>query len=124
MQPQPLCDVLGLGFSSDKKPIVRPVPPTVSILVNGEPVVLPATPVRSTNANGILSVDLYQATHSIPATVTDIPQVSASASDPMVKVAVTQAEARDGTAIVKFDHKGMVKTYRVVLTPQVVLAPQ
>jgi hypothetical protein len=115
---QPLCDIIGLGFSSDKRPIVRPVPPTVSIMVNGETVQLPASPVRSTNANGIVSVDLYQATHAIPAAVTEVPRVSASASDPAVKVAVTQAEARDGTAIVKFDYRGMVKTYRVILAPK------
>jgi arabinoxylan arabinofuranohydrolase len=109
-----LCDIIGLGFSSDKKPIVRPVPPTVSIKVNGEAVELPAAPVRSTNANGITGVDLYQATYNLPADVTGIPQVSASASDPTVKVGVTQAESRDGAAVVKFDYHGAVKTYRVV----------
>lgn len=109
-----LCDIVGLGFSSDKKPIVRPVPPSVSINVNGEAVRLPPTPVRSTNANGITGVDLYEATYTVPASVTEIPQVSASASDPTVKVDVTQAPSRNGTAIVKFDNKGVVKTYRVV----------
>jgi len=113
-----LCDIVGLGFSSDRKPIVRPVPPAVTIKVNGEAIELPATPVRSTNANGLTGVDLYQATHALPAGVTDIPQVSASASDRMVKVDVTQAASRDGTAVVKFDYQGVIKTYRVVFVSQ------
>ena len=33
---------------------------------------------------------------------------------PAVKVDVKQAEAKDGTAVVKFDYNGVVKTYRVV----------
>jgi arabinoxylan arabinofuranohydrolase len=113
-----LCDIIGLGFSSDKKKIVRPVPPSVSIKVGGEAIELPATPVRSTNANGITSVDLYEATYTIGAGVTEIPQVSASASDRKVKVDVTQAESKDGTAVVKFDNNGVVKTYHVVFASE------
>jgi hypothetical protein len=109
-----LCDIIGLGFSSDKKQIVRPVPPSVSISVNGEAVKLPATPVRSTNANGITGLDLYDATYTLPAGTTETPRVTASASDPIVQVDVTQAQSKDGTAVVKFDNKGVVKTYRVV----------
>jgi arabinoxylan arabinofuranohydrolase len=108
------CDIIGLGFSSDKKKIVRPVPPSVNIMVNGEAIELPATPVRSTNANGITDVSLYQASYAVPADVTAVPQVTASASDDKVKVDVKQAESKDGTAVVKFDNNGMVKTYNVV----------
>jgi arabinoxylan arabinofuranohydrolase len=111
-----LCDIVGLGFSSEKVKIVRPVPPAISIMVNGQSVTLPANPVRSTNANGITGVDLYQATYAVPADVAAIPQVSATASDASVKVNIKQAEARTGTAEVKFDYKGVVKTYRVVFT--------
>jgi hypothetical protein len=111
---QNLCDIVGLGFSSDKKAMVRPVPPSVSIKVNGEAITLPATPVRMTNANGITGYDIYEATYAVPASVTGIPQVSASASESSVKVDVKQAEAKGGTAVVKFDNHGVVKTYRVV----------
>jgi hypothetical protein len=31
-----------------------------------------------------------------------------------VKVEVKQAEAKNGTAVVKFDYNGVVKTYRVM----------
>ena len=109
------CDIVGLGFSSDKVAIVRPVPPTVSIKVNGQAVNLPANPVSSTNANGITGVDIYDAAYAVPADVAEIPQVTASASDGSVKVDVKQADAKNGTAVVKFDYNGVVKTYRVRL---------
>ena len=108
-----LCDVVGLGFSSAKVKIVRPVPPTVSIKVNGQALNLPVNPVRSSNANGITGYDIYDVSYSVPADVADIPQVAASASDASVKVDVKQAEAKNGTAVVKFDYDGVVKTYRV-----------
>ena len=73
---------------------------------------------RSTNANGITGVDIYQAAYDVPAGATEVPQVSATASDPTVKVDITQAPAKDGTAIVKFDYKGVVKTYRVAFASQ------
>jgi hypothetical protein len=116
--PGALFDLAGLGFSSKKKKIVRPVAPSVSIMVNGQAIELPATPVRSTNANGIVSVDLYETTYKLPSGITAIPTVSASASDPDIKLAITQAESRSGTAVVRFDHKGMVKTYRVVFASE------
>ncbi len=115
-EPGALCDIVGLGFSSDKVPVVRPVPPTISIKVNGQSVDLPRNPVRSTNANGITGYDIYDAAYAVPADVADIPQVSASASDGSVKVDIKQAEAKNGTAVVKFDYNGVVKTYRVRLT--------
>jgi arabinoxylan arabinofuranohydrolase len=111
-----LCDIVGLGFSSDKVKIVRPVPPTVSIKVNGQAINLPANPVRSSNANGITGVHIYDAAYAVPADVAEIPQVSASAGEGSVKVDVKQAEAKNGTAVVKFDYNGVVKTYRVVFT--------
>jgi hypothetical protein len=113
-----LFDVIGLGFSSKKKKIVRHVAPTVSITVNGAAVEMPAVPVRSTNANGIVSLDLYEATYKVPASITGTPTVAASASNPDVKVAIIQAESKTGTAVVKFDYKGIVKTYNVVLTAE------
>lgn len=115
---EPLFDFIGLGFSSAKKKIVRPVSPTVSIKVNGEAITVPATPVRSTNGNGIVGYDLYEAKYTVPSSVTGTPTVSASASDPAVKIAITPAESKTGTAVVKCDYNGVVKTYKVVLTAE------
>ena len=113
-----LFDLAGLGFSSVKKPIVRPVAPTVSILVNGEAITVPANPVRSTNANGIVGYDIYEAKYIVPTSATATPVVTASASDAAVKIAVTQAESKTGTAVVKCDYNGVVKTYKVVLAAE------
>jgi arabinoxylan arabinofuranohydrolase len=113
-----LFDLIGLGFSSNKKKIVHPVAPTVSIKVNGVTLDLPATPVRSTNSNGIVSYDLYEVTYNIPSGITGIPVVTATASIPAVKAEVTQAESITGTAVVRFNYQGVVKTYKVLFVTQ------
>jgi len=108
-----LFNMSGLGFSSIKKKITRPVAPVVSIAVNGKKIDLPATPVRSTNANGIADYDVYQATYQLPAG-TAVPTVTATSNNPNVKASVTQAQSRSGKAVVTFNYKGVVKTYNVV----------
>ena len=113
-QGSSLFDLIGLGFSLKDKDMERPVSPTVSISVNDVIVDLPPHPVRSTNANGITGYDLYEVPVKISSTTTRIPNVTASASDPAVKTAITQAQTANGTAIVKFDYKGVVKTYKIV----------
>jgi arabinoxylan arabinofuranohydrolase len=113
-----LFDLSGLGFSAKNKKLVRPVPPTVSIAVNGQTITLPATPVRSTDANGIVGYDIYQTTFKVPAGTTAVRKVTASSNNPRVMVSVTQAESLDGTALVKFDYNGVVKTYKVVLAKE------
>jgi len=117
-EPGGLCDIIGLGFSSDKKKIVRPVAPTVSLKVNGEAIDLPATPVRSTNANGIVGLDLFETTYKLPSDMKVIPVVSASANNRQVKVAVTQAESKTGTAIVRFQYNGVVKTFKILFASE------
>jgi hypothetical protein len=110
-----LFDLIGLGFSAEKKDIVRPVPPTVRIAVNGVVIDLPEYPVRSTYTNGIVGYDLYEA-HVTLASGAGKPVITATASDPAVKVTITQTKSTTGTAIVKFDYNGMVKTYNIVLS--------
>ena len=109
-----LFDMIGLGFSADGKDIERPVAPTVTIAVNDVAVALPPNPVRSTDTNGIVGYDIYETSVSLLVNTTRIPTVTASASKPEVKVAITQADTPFGTAVVKFDYNGMVKTYRIV----------
>lgn len=113
-----LFNLSGLGFSSKQKKLVRPVVPVVNIMVNGKAIDIPATPVRSTNANGITEYNLYQATVKVPASATAVPKVTASANNRSVKVSITQAAAKDGNAVVKFDYKGVVKTYNVMFVPE------
>lgn len=113
-----LCDFMGLGFSSATKPIQRPVVPVVSISVNGKAIEMPATPVRSTNDNGITGYNLYETTVKLPAGTSKKPVVTASASNKAVKMVITQAESTTGTALVKCDFNGVVKTYNVVFAAE------
>lgn len=108
-----LFDFIGLGFSSAKKPIERPVAPKISIAVNGKAVDVPAVPVRSTNANGIVGYDQYQITVSLPSGNSQLPVVTAFADNQAVKVGITQAESTSGAAVVTCDYKGITKTYTI-----------
>lgn len=113
-----LFDLAGLGFSSNKKKIVRPIVPIVNIEVEGKTIELPAAPVRSTENNGIVGFDLYETVYELPSNTAKVPVVSASATDKSVKVAITQATSVSGTATVTFDYKGIIKTYKVVFSPR------
>ncbi|HLW06134.1 MAG TPA: hypothetical protein VKY45_01115 [Marinilabiliaceae bacterium] len=113
-----LFDFIGLGFSAKGKEIERPISPTVGIAVNGKAIDVPETPVRSTNANGIVGYNLYETTVALPSNVSQIPTVSATADNNAVKVVVEQADSIVGTALVKCDYNGVVKTYKVVFTAE------
>lgn len=113
-----LFDFIGLGFSSKEKKIVRPVVPTVNIMVNGEAIDLPETPVRSTNANGIVGYNFYETTCKLPSGSTVTPAVTASASTPEVKVMTKQPTSTSGEAVIQFDYKGKLKTYKIVFTEE------
>jgi arabinoxylan arabinofuranohydrolase len=117
-EAEPLFDLIGLGFSSRRIKIERPIVPTVSIAVNGNAIEVPATPVRSTNANGIVSYDLYETTVTLPAGTTRIPVVSATASNRAVKFDIVQSDSTTGRAVVKGDYNGIVKTYTILFATE------
>lgn len=110
-----VCVLQGLGFSADEKTLVYPAAPAVSIQVNGKEVELPTVPVRSTNANGYTGYDQYEATYTLPEATESVPQITAASNNPDVKIEITQPETKDGKAIVKFDYRGVVKTYTVIM---------
>ncbi len=108
-----LFDLIGLGFSSKKKKIVRPIVPEVFIHVNGDKVELPKIPVRSTDKNGLIGYNIHETTYKLPYGTTEIPVITASSDNKKVKVTVTQADSVTGAAKVEFDYNGVVKTYLV-----------
>ncbi len=110
-----LCALQGVGFSKKGSELNYPAVPSVEIKVDGQSVELPTIPVRSTNENGYVGYDQYAVEYTLPADGTDVPKVEASSNDSRVKVEVTQPDARNGKAVVKFDYNGKVKTYTVVL---------
>ncbi|MCL2405010.1 MAG: hypothetical protein FWC92_05635, partial [Defluviitaleaceae bacterium] len=110
---EPLCDLIGLGFSSKDKDIVRVAPPAICIMVDGDGIELPPHPVRSTYENGITGYDIYEVKVSRPGNKTTIPTVTASADDTVEIDTIIQADTLCGTAIVRFIYKGVSKTYHV-----------
>lgn len=110
-----LCALQGVGFSKKGSELNYPAVPSVEIKVDGQSMELPTIPVRSTNENGYVGYDQYAVEYTLPADGTDVPKVEASSNDSRVKVEVTQPDARNGKAVVKFDYNGKVKTYTVVL---------
>ena len=108
-----LVDYIGLGFSSKNKELNRPIVPKVSIMANGELIDLPETPVRSTNSNGITEYNLYEATYK---SSVDNPNITATSTDKDVKIDITQGVTNSEAAVVNFDYKGVVKTYKINLT--------
>lgn len=107
-----LFELSGLGFSSAKKEINRPVVPIVSITAGGQKVELPNTPVRSTNNNGIIGIDIYEATVQVPSGAA-VPKVAATSDNKNVKISLAQAKSIQDSAVVKFSFNGVVKTYYV-----------
>lgn len=109
-----LVDYIGLGFSSKDKDINRPIIPKVNIMVNGEQIDLPETPVRSTNKNGITDYNLYETSHKISSNSSPI--VTATATEKDVKIDIVQGTPNSDAAVVNFDYKGVIKTYKINLT--------
>src|SRR5690606_11752242 len=109
-----LFELSGLGFSSRDKKIQRPIVPKVNIDVNGTALTLADTPVRSTNANGLIGYDQYETVFKLAPGETSVPVITASSTSSEVKVTVTQAKSLSENASVKFDFKGIVKTYNIV----------
>lgn len=113
---EPLFDFEGLGFSSARQSIERPCVPVVQLSVDGKKIELPATPIRSTNQNGIMGYDLYEATVKLPAGTSTVPTVLATSTHPEVSIEIEQATTPSGAALVKCNYKGVVKTYKVVFS--------
>jgi hypothetical protein len=108
-----LCDISGLGFSSDAKEIEAPTVSSLSISVDGTPIALPTAPVRSTNANGIVGYDMFEVDYARSATETKAPVISAESNDKDIKITITQPTSPFGVGVVRFNKGGVVKTYRV-----------
>ena len=57
---EPLCDIVGLGFTKKGETMKFPVPPAVTISVGGKALEMPAHPVWATDQNGLLDNTLYE----------------------------------------------------------------
>lgn len=102
---EPLCDVIGLGFTRKGEVMEFPCVPTVQFTVNGAAVETPAFPVRATDQNGIMDYSLYEL--AVPAG-TDFAAVQAVPSSK--EVSVTRDDA---SRTISCTWKGVTKSYRI-----------
>ena len=106
-RPFGLCELYGMGFEKADKKIAKPAVPQVSINVDGINLVIPTTPIRSTNQNGYTDLGHYQVYgRLLPNSV-----IKATASLPGVSFQIGKIE--DGRAVVRATYQGVTKTYLI-----------
>lgn len=106
-RPVGLFDLHGIGFSKSDMPFKRPVVPTVTIMADGKTLNIPATPIRTSNANGLTDAIRYQ----VYAPLTASSKITVKASDPSVKAEVSPVI--EGRATVKCTYNGKEKIYLI-----------
>ncbi len=106
-RPVGLFDLHGIGFSKSDMPFKRPVVPTVTIMADGKTLNIPATPIRTSNANGLTDAIRYQ----VYAPLTAGSKITVKASDPSVKAEVSPVI--EGRATVKCTYNGKEKIYLI-----------
>lgn len=105
--PVGLFDLHGIGFSKKGEKFERPQVPLVTITADGKRLTIPATPIRSTNANGYTDATRYQ----VYAPLTAGSELKATADNPNVKIEVSKIV--DGRATVKCTYKGNQKMFLI-----------
>lgn len=108
-----LFDFIGLGFSSKDQKMVRPIAPTVDIIVEGKKLDLPSIPLRSTDENGIIGYNIYEIAAPIQVKGKKIPAVKAYSANPEVKITVTQASSLSDHTKVDCVYRGQTKSYLI-----------
>ena len=103
-RPQGLLDLHGISFGKGAG-VKAPVVPTVTITVDGKDIKLPTAPMFSTNDNGFMMANNYQAY----APLKDNSVIKATASDPAVTFQI--GAVSNGRAIVKATYKGYTKNF-------------
>lgn len=106
-RPHGLFDLHGLGFSGKGHDCQPPMVPRVTVCVDGQPLVMPDTPLRSSNLNGYTENNRYQ----LYARLTESSIITATATSPDVKVEV--GRIADGRATVVCSYQGKKKVYLI-----------
>ena len=101
---EPLCDLVGLGFTKKGEKMKFPAPPTVKIAVGGQTLEMPSHPVWATDQNGLTDCTNYEVT--VPEGVSGQISVKAPKS---VTVDIDQA-----ARIVRCTYHGKTKTFTLV----------
>ena len=107
MRPEGLFDLNGIGFSKPGTPCVKTEVPTLEFFADGKPLVVPTTPIRFTNLNGLTDQIRYQ----VYGPLKDGSKLEVKASRPDVKIEVSPIV--EGRATVKCTWNGLQKIYLV-----------
>ena len=100
-ESQPLCDLIGLGFTKKGESMKFPVPPAVKISVGGQALEMPEHPVWATDQNGLMDNTLYELT--VPKGATGKIAVKAPKS--------VTVEIDEAARLVRCTYRGKTKTF-------------
>ena len=106
-RPQGLFDLHGIGFSKGDAIFEAPTVPTVEIMADGQPLVMPTTPIRFTNLNGYTDQIRYQVFGKLD----DRSKLTASSSNPQVKFEISPIV--EGRATIKATYNGLTKIFLI-----------
>ena len=104
-RPKGLFTLHGIGFAAGDFKMCSV--PQVSISVDGQELTVPETPVRTTNANGLVDNRTYQLYAPLKASS----QLKATASDPQVGIVVSPIS--EGRATVRATYNGQEKVFLI-----------
>ena len=106
-RPQGLFDIHGIGFTKAGVSMSAPSVPQVTIMADGQKLVIPATPIRFTNLNGYTDQTRYQ----VYGKLTDSSKIIATSNNPEVKFEVSPIV--EGRATVKATYNGLTKIFLI-----------
>ena len=106
-RPQGLFDLHGIGFSKANEKFEAPVVPQVNIVVDGQKLVIPTTPIYFTNLNGYTDLTRYQ----VYGKMGDNSNIVATSNVPEVKFEISKIV--EGRATVKATYNGITKIFLI-----------
>ena len=106
-RPQGLFDLHGIGFTKAGVSMSAPSVPQVTIMADGQKLVIPTTPIRFTNLNGYTDQTRYQ----VYGKLTDSSKIIATSNNTEVKFEVSPIV--EGRATVKATYNGLTKIFLI-----------
>ena len=106
-RPQGLFDLHGIGFSKANEKFEAPVVPQVNIVVDGQKLVIPITPIYFTNLNGYTDLTRYQ----VYGKMSDNSNIVVTSDVPEIKFEISKVV--EGRATVKATYNGLTKIFLI-----------
>ena len=106
-RPQGLFDLHGIGFAKGNATLEAPAVPTVEIMADGQPLIMPTTPIRFTNLNGYTDQTRYQ----VYGKLSDSSKLTATSDNPEVTFEISPIV--EGRATIKATYNGLTKIFLI-----------